>query len=86
MIYLIRNQYDSALPLLTRMIRLRPDNANTYYNIACIYARQNKTDEAVDWLKNAISRGFKKWDLIKTDKDLESIRDSSFFKDIMKDR
>ncbi|MBC8390957.1 MAG: tetratricopeptide repeat protein [Deltaproteobacteria bacterium] len=85
MIYAISGKNDKALTLMKRIVDYQPEQAETYYNIACIYARQNKRDQAIDWFQKAIERGYNNWDLIKTDRDLESIRDSSVYKDIIED-
>ena len=66
------------------MIVLRPDSAGAPYNIACIYAKQNKVEDSIDWLKKAIDSGYRNWDLIKTDKKLENIRGSSYYKKIIR--
>jgi tetratricopeptide (TPR) repeat protein len=76
-------EYDKALSVFEKMTELQPDSAGAYYNIACIYAKQNKVVESIGWLKKAIKRGYNNWHLIKTDKDLESIRDSSYYKEIV---
>jgi tetratricopeptide (TPR) repeat protein len=86
MVHTIKRDYDKAISLFKKLIRLRPDSAGAYYNIACIYARQNKTEESADWLKEAIERGYENWDLIKRDKDLENIRGSSYYKEIIRGR
>jgi hypothetical protein len=52
--------------------------------MACIYAKQNRIEESIEWLKKAIERGYDNWDLIKTDKDLENIRGSSYYKELIK--
>jgi hypothetical protein len=49
-----------------------------------MYARLNKTDQAIAWLQKAIELGYDSWDLIKTDKDLANIRNSSFYKNLIK--
>jgi len=85
MIYAISGKNDKALALMKRIVDYQPEQADTYYNIACIYARQNKRDQAIDWFQKAIERGYNNWGLIKTDRDLESIRDSSVYKDIIED-
>jgi tetratricopeptide (TPR) repeat protein len=54
-----------------------------YYNIACEYAKQNKTEKALTWLEKAISKGFRKWNHIKDDKDLDSIRNSARYKELI---
>jgi len=67
-------------------IRINPDYpAHVYYNIACLYARLNETEESIDWLNKAISRGFNDWDHIKADKDLDNIRSSSYYEELIKD-
>lgn len=53
------------------------------YNIACIYSIQNKIKESISWLKKAIEKGYNNWNLIKTDKELENIRGSSYYKELI---
>jgi len=65
------------------MIEIHPDNTSVYYNIACLYSKQNEIQESVDWLRAAIQKGYNKWSLIKTDKDLENIRGSSGYREII---
>jgi len=85
MTYMTQRDYEKALSLFKRIIERMPDDANTHYNIACIYAIQNNTEASIEWLKKAIERGFDNWDHLKTDKDLENIRDSSHYRELVKD-
>ena len=61
-----------------------PDNAAAYYHVACVHARLNQVDDAIDWLKKAVDKGYDKWELIKTDNDLENIRGSEYYKVLVK--
>ena len=70
---------DEALPLFKKIIKFRPDSAGVYYIIACIYSRQGNTRESITWLNSAIQKGFNDWDLIRTDFDLENIRNSAYY-------
>ena len=79
-----KREYDKAISLFEKMTKLRPDIMNAHYNIAYIYARQNKTKESIGWLKNAVKMGFKNWDLLKTGEGWESIRSSSYYKELIK--
>jgi tetratricopeptide (TPR) repeat protein len=83
-IYSIWEEYDKALDAMKKLIEVQPDIANVYYNIACIYARQNMTKESIGWLNQAIDRGFKNWDQIKEDPDLASIRNTAFINELIK--
>jgi len=76
----MRGEYEQALSLLKKKIGIWPDHFESYYDIACIYARQNKGDESMAWLKQAIDRGFKDWQRIKNDDNLENLRRSADYK------
>jgi len=69
-----KKSYDRMLRQFHQIRDQRPDIAETYYHIACIYARQDRIPESIIWLDQAIQKGFDRWDLIKTDSDLENIR------------
>ena len=77
---------DAAIRHCLEAIRLKPDRSiDAYYNLACIYAVNNETQKSVEWLKKAIDKGFNKWDLMKSDKDLDNIRQTLYFKGLESD-
>ena len=76
--------FNEAFTHYQTALRLRPENMDVYYNIACLYAIQNKSDESVRWLKKAIHKGFNKWELLRTDKDLENIRNSYYYRMLLR--
>jgi len=82
--YAVGKQYDKALAAFKKMTALQPDNPSSYYNIAVLYALQNNVDESLAWLNKAIAMGYDNWDLIKTDKDLENIRSSEGYRELVK--
>jgi tetratricopeptide (TPR) repeat protein len=86
LLHVSKGEYEKALPLYMKMINLKPDSYVAYYNMACLYARQNKIEESVNWLKKAVHRGFKDWDYVKIDKNLENIRETEYFKKLTSDR
>lgn len=75
---------DKSIFYFNKLISIQPDNSNNYYNIACIYARQNRVREAIKYLQFAIEKGFHNWDLIKNDTDLASIRNTVFIHELIK--
>jgi len=81
-VHMNRGEYDQARPLYMQMIELRPDDYIAYYNMACLYAKQNQVEEAVAWLKRAVERGFSDWQLLANDEDLENLRDTAYFKEL----
>ena len=84
LVYSSRQEYIKALEMLKEMRHLQPDNPEISYNIACIYARQNRPEESIAWLKQSIDKGFHNWYLIKNDPDLANIRNTSYVIGLMK--
>ena len=83
-VYAIQKDYENAVLTLKKLTALQPDNSKTYYNLASLYALQNNVEESIKWLRSAIDKGYKNWVLIKTDKDLDNIRSSAEYKELIK--
>ena len=54
------------------------------YAISCIYALQNKKKSALNFLRQAIQRGFKDREVLDNDHDLDALRDDDEFQKIIK--
>lgn len=78
---------DGAITHFLEVIRIDPDfSPSVYFNLACLYSRQNKVEAAAKWLEKAIEKGYSNWDLIKNDKDLENIRGTPHYQRILDKR
>jgi tetratricopeptide (TPR) repeat protein len=86
MTHTFSRQYDQALEAFKKLIALQPDNGANYYNVAVLYALQNDVTESLAWLNKAVAKGYDNWDLIKTDKDLENIRNAEGYRELVKGR
>jgi len=64
-------------------LRLRPDDFGTLYNSACFYAQAGEVEHALDLLDRAVAtgHGFRNW--VENDSDLDPIRASSRFQEIL---
>ncbi len=70
-----KGDMQQALVHFTRAVTLNPDgNPSAYYNLACVYSRMNAPDKSFDWLKKAIEKGYRNWKAIRSDPDLENLR------------
>ena len=58
-------------------------NTNIYYNLACNYSLTNRTKEALEAFEKAIGFGFSEYRHVKTDSDLDNIRNEEKFVALM---
>jgi tetratricopeptide (TPR) repeat protein len=79
----VNKEYQKAYIFYHKILEITPENPFVHYNIACVYALQNRQDDSFKWLKKSISKGFDNWDHIKNDKDLENIRNTSYFRELI---
>lgn len=75
-------QYDEAIAWQNRILAGNPE-AGDYYDAACLYARMNKAEEALEYLKKAMENGYRGLHRISTDPDLESIRQLPAYEELL---
>jgi tetratricopeptide (TPR) repeat protein len=76
-------KYEESFADYQTAIKLNPEDPNAYYNLACRHALRKNETEACMWLKKAVEKGFTQWEFIKKDNDLDAIRTSSCYREIM---
>jgi tetratricopeptide (TPR) repeat protein len=77
--YSMKGEYDKAISYLMKELDISHENPRIYYNLACIYSKKNRLKESRDFMNKAIEKGFSDWDLLKKDHDLDNLRYSSYF-------
>lgn len=70
--------YEAALEKLQPVLEERPE-ALVYFNVACMEARLGRTDDAIAHLEQAVEADDRIKENIRTDDDLDSIRDDPRF-------
>jgi protein O-mannosyl-transferase len=83
LIYTEMQQYAKALGYLQSIKDIQPDNPKIYYNISCLYAKQNMQEESISWLKRAVDKGFRDYAMIMNDPDLSGIRNTEYVKGLI---
>ncbi|MDO9565133.1 MAG: tetratricopeptide repeat protein [Candidatus Desulfaltia sp.] len=83
-LYYKKGEFDKAIFQYEKSLSIQPDNPATYYNLACMYSVQNRVEKSIDFLKRAIEKGYDNWDNIKNDRDLENVRTSLYYKELVK--
>jgi serine/threonine protein kinase/tetratricopeptide (TPR) repeat protein len=72
-----------SLDWARRALAIDPEDCGILYNIACVYALQGKTEEAIDCLEKAMTHAYwyKRW--AQHDSDLDSLRGNPRFQSLM---
>jgi tetratricopeptide (TPR) repeat protein len=78
-----KKAYDKALKDLDEAIRLDPNYANAFYSKACCLALKGQTDLAIDNLQKSLELGFRNFDDLKTDSDLDSLRSKERYQKLL---
>ncbi|MFC1620600.1 tetratricopeptide repeat protein [Candidatus Neomarinimicrobiota bacterium] len=76
--------YQKAIKYYKRKIDLEPEEPSSYYNLACCYAAVNNVTEANSWLFHAVEMHNAYKDSALVDPDLDSIRPSEEFQEIIR--
>ena len=78
-----RGDHQIALELDCRLLELRPEDCIVRYNYACSLAMTKCFDLALVELERAFQLGYKDWNHILTDSDLDPIRDRRAFREVV---
>lgn len=79
------HQAESNLPELMAMIPVDQNRHHVTYDVACIYALDGKSSEAMKWLRETAATGFPNYPLFARDPFLDRIRQSPEFLQFMAD-
>jgi len=69
-----KGEYARALQLDRRLVRLIPEDAIAWYNLACTYAVLGMTDPAFATLQRSLELGYRFLDRLRQDPDLKGLR------------
>lgn len=71
----MEGKLDEAVKFYNQVTDSDPQKPNAVYNLGCIYAQQSRVDESIKALQHAVQLGFDDLDLLRTDRDLDQVRD-----------
>lgn len=81
--YLQKGDYRRAAIFFNIALRAGNEHPNLIYNLACAYSLAGNKKKALNYLGQAVKKGFNNLELIKKDKDLDFIRNEKEFKEII---
>lgn len=85
-VYLNMKKYEEADEDFNMAIRLDPRHYWAYYNKACLYSLKDELAESCRWLEKAIEEGYDNWEHIKKDRDINNVRGSSCYGNLMHEK
>jgi tetratricopeptide (TPR) repeat protein len=81
--YIQKGDFRRAGIFLEIAVRAGNEHPNLLYNLACLYSKARNKKKALDYLGQAVKKGFNDLELIKKDTDLDFIRNEKKFKKII---
>ncbi|MBF0559422.1 MAG: hypothetical protein HQL08_11660 [Nitrospirae bacterium] len=82
-VYVLQKKFDMAKADLEKALSINPHNPVTYYNSAALYAVQKQAAPALDNLDKALVMGFRDYDFLRKDPDLNNVRNNPEFRKIL---
>jgi len=82
--FLNEARYDRAEHHYMKALELEPGNFIAMYNMACVRSRQNRADEAFEWLQRAIDHGYDDFEWMEKDSDLDNIRKDERYQEMIR--
>lgn len=81
--YTKTGRYKDGLKIDQRLVKLKPVDSFVYYNLACSYSLLKMTEPCLKALRKAIVLGYRDFAFMQKDPDLEFIRKSLRFKQLL---
>lgn len=77
-------RYEEAIASYERAMEIKPNDANTFYNLACCYALQTKIELVLENLNKAINLSPEEYrHMAKSDTDFDGIRHNPRFQELI---
>jgi hypothetical protein len=81
----MKGRIQDGLIVDEKLVTIRPTDPTAHYNLACRYALLKQRDKAIVALRKAVELGYRDFEFMKEDHDLDSIRKDPRFRKIMKE-
>lgn len=74
-----------SLQMDRRIVQLSPTDPQAHYQLACDYALLHQSEQAIHALRKAVELGYRDFQVIRKNRDLESIRKDPRFRQLMRE-
>jgi tetratricopeptide (TPR) repeat protein len=77
--------HERAVRVDRQLAELLPDDCVVQYNLACSLAMIGQRDEAIESLRKALEQGYRDFDYLHADGDLDGLRGEAAFKRLLRE-
>ncbi|HZL73195.1 MAG TPA: hypothetical protein VFC86_12100 [Planctomycetota bacterium] len=77
-------RHEEALEIDLKTTTLLRNEPTAFYNLACSYSVLNRIDESIGALKKALELGYRDFNHLFKDEDLENVRSDPRFRDLLR--
>lgn len=74
---------EKAIDFMDKVIANDSDNVGNYYDAACLHSRMGELEKAVDFLRIAFEKGYRRFAHMEMDNDLNAIRQMPEFRELV---
>ena len=82
-LYTRQGRIPDGLKMDRRLVKLQPANATAHYNLACSLALSKRKRDALHALHQAVKLGYRDFDWMEQDPDLEGLKRHPAFKSLL---
>lgn len=82
-LYTKRGFYEKGLVIDEKLSNLRPQDPLVFYNLACSYSLLRNIDGALEAVKKAVDLGYRDFDYMQYDNDLDNLRQDGRFREFL---
>jgi tetratricopeptide (TPR) repeat protein len=81
----LKGRLQDGLAVDERLVAIRPADPTAHYNLACRYALLKQRDKALLTLRKAVELGYRDFQFMQEDHDLDSIRKDPRFRKLIRE-
>ena len=82
-LYTRHGRIAEGLKMDRKLVKLQPENATAHYNLACSLALSKRKSDALRALQHAVRLGYRDFDWMQQDPDLEALKNHPEFKTLL---
>lgn len=82
-LYTRQGRIAEGLKMDRKLVRLKPGDATAHYNLGCSLALSRRKADALRALETAIGLGYRDYDWMQQDPDLEGLRNHPLFQNLL---